>query len=175
MKKYDWFVIIAIAISPVLLNYVILGFSIGAMVFGSTDGWLGFYGNIIGSLIALYLLFRTRIWNIEDNAEVRKKQYDFMQYQYKKECLDNLRKRLDENYQILDYQSATLATFYVQVNEYDKALSLLLQLNRNIEMQGYKFDLYSPNSEQSEERRNYVETYNKALIEYGNYINVSSI
>ena len=40
MKRKDWLVIVILLISPILINYIILGKSLGLTVNGSIDGWL---------------------------------------------------------------------------------------------------------------------------------------
>lgn len=39
MKKLDWFILVILLISPTLINYIVLGVSIGATINGSIDGW----------------------------------------------------------------------------------------------------------------------------------------
>ena len=58
MKKGDWFVIVLLLISPILINYIVLGQSFGITVNGSIDGWLGFYGAFVGAIIPMFLWFR---------------------------------------------------------------------------------------------------------------------
>ena len=40
MKKLDWFILVILLISPILINYIVLGVSIGATINGSIDGLL---------------------------------------------------------------------------------------------------------------------------------------
>ena len=109
MKKGDWFVIVLLLISPILINYIVLGQSFGITVNGSIDGWLGFYGAFVGAIIPMFILYRTRMWNKEDNDETRKSLNKILQYQAKRIWFEGLRKQLDENYRILDFQGAILA------------------------------------------------------------------
>ena len=90
MKRKDWLVIVILLISPILINYIILGKSLGLTVNGSIDGWLGFYGAFVGAVIPMFILYRTRMWNKEDNEEIRKSQNKILQYQAKKEWFDGL-------------------------------------------------------------------------------------
>ena len=106
MKKGDWFVIVLLLISPILINYIVLGQSFGITVNGSIDGWLGFYGAFVGAIIPMFILYRTRMWNKEDNDETRKSLNKILQYQAKRIWFEGLRKQLDENYRILDFQGA---------------------------------------------------------------------
>lgn len=91
MKKEDWFVIVLLLISPI--NYIVLGQSFGITVNGSIDGWLGFYGAFVGAIIPMFILYRTRMWNKEDNDETRKLQNKILQYQVKRIWSEGLRKQ----------------------------------------------------------------------------------
>jgi hypothetical protein len=63
MKKLDWLILIILILSPIFINYAILGVCLDAdvNVNGSLDGWLGFYGTLVGSLVTMFVLYRTRI------------------------------------------------------------------------------------------------------------------
>ena len=109
MKKTDWIIFILLLASPIVINYFILGFSIGATINGSIDGWLGYYGTIVGSMITMFVLYRTRIWNKEDNEDTKTTQNKILKYQAKLVWLEGLRKQLDLNYRILDFQETSMA------------------------------------------------------------------
>ena len=83
MKKLDWFILVILLISPILINYIVLGISVGATINGSIDGWLGYYGTLIGSIITMFVLYRTRAWNKDDNEDTRKTQNNILKYQVK--------------------------------------------------------------------------------------------
>ena len=55
MKKLDWFILVILLISPILINSIVLGVSVGATINGSIDGWLGYYGTLIGSIIIMFV------------------------------------------------------------------------------------------------------------------------
>ena len=130
MKKGDWFVIVLLLISPILINYIVLGQSFGITVNGSIDGWLGFYGAFVGAIIPMFILYRTRMWNKEDNDETRKSLNKILQYQAKRIWFEGLRKQLDENYRILDFQGAILAINEMALGNCQTAMELLMQLNK---------------------------------------------
>lgn len=171
MKKEDWFVIVLLLISPILINYIVLGQSFGITVNGSIDGWLGFYGAFVGAIIPMFILYRTRMWNKEDNDETRKLQNKILQYQAKRIWFEGLRKQLDENYRILDFQGAILAINEMTLGNCQTAMELLMQLNKSIEMQSYSFDLYFCGKDRTEEETVYLICYNEMLREYGCFVN----
>ena len=74
-------------ISPTLINYIVLGVSIGATINGSIDGWLGYYGTLIGSIIIMFVLYRTRVLNKDDNEDTRQNQNNTLKYQSKQDIL----------------------------------------------------------------------------------------
>ena len=106
MKRTDWLILTILLLSPVIVNYILLCPSFGCNVSGTRDGWLSFYGSLVGSLITMFVLYRTRRWNKDDNDEIRKMQTKVLQYQAKCVWFENLRKQLDDNYRILNFQDA---------------------------------------------------------------------
>ena len=87
MKKLDWFILVILLISPTLINYIVLGVSIGATINGSIDGWLGYYGTLIGSIIIMFVLYHTRVLNKDDNEDTRQNQNNTLKYQSKQDIL----------------------------------------------------------------------------------------
>lgn len=82
-----------------------------------------------------------------------------LEFQAKNLWFENFRKQLDENYRILNFQDTIIA------------VNTLLELNKNIEMQGYTFDLYFHTGELSQEKEEYSACYNAVLKSYGTYVN----
>lgn len=171
MKKYDWIVLIILLVSPILINYLILGISVGATVNGSIDGWLGFYGTLVGSMITMYVLYRTRTWNVEDNIDTRNMQNKILKYQAKKVWFEGLRKQLDTNYRILNFQETINVVAEISSDNYNAAFRYLMQLNKDIEMQGYSFDLYLSGDNLNEYEIEYIDCYQRVLKKYGDYVN----
>ena len=171
MKKYDWIVLIILLVSPILINYLILGISVGATVNGSIDGWLGFYGTLVGSLITMFVLYRTRTWNVEDNTDTRNMQSKILKYQAKKVWFEGLRKQIDANYRILNFQETINVVTEISSDNYNSAFRYLMQLNKDIEIQSYSFDLYLSGDELNEYEINYVDCYNNILKKYGEFVN----
>ena len=171
MKKLDWFVLVLLLSSPILINYIILGVSVGAIVNGSIDGWLGFYGTLLGSIITMFVLYRTRVWNKEDNEGSRKNQNKILKYQARQIWLEGLRKQLDINYRILNFQATSIAINNITNGNCQIALDYLMNLNKDIEMQGYSFDMYLPEDNFNECEIEYIDCYRNILKQYGKYIN----
>ena len=171
MKKSDYLVLIILLISPVLINYIILGTSVGATVNGSTDGWLGFYGTLVGSFITMFILYRTRVWNKEDNEDTRNTQNKILKYQAKLVWLEGLRKQLDSNYRILNFQGTIIAANNIAAGNCQIATDFLLNLNKEIEMQGYSFDLYLSGDKLNDCETEYISCYQHILKQYGDFVN----
>lgn len=171
MKKLDWLILVILLISPIVVNYIILGVSIGASINGSIDGWLGFYGTLIGSIITMFVLYRTRIWNKEDNEDTRNNQNKILKYQARIIWLEGLRKQLDSNYRILNFQETIVAANNITIGNYQLALNYLINLNKDIEMQGYSFDLYLSGNDLDGCEIEYINCYKNILNQYGAYIN----
>lgn len=171
MKKLDWFILVILLISPILINYIVLGVSVGATINGSIDGWLGYYGTLIGSIITMFVLYRTRAWNKDDNNDTRKTQNNILKYQVKQVWLEGLRKQLDANYRVLNFQETMIAANNIANGDCLKAMDYLMNLNKDIEMQGYSFDLYLSGDNLNENEIEYISCYQHVLKQYGEYVN----
>lgn len=171
MKKLDWFILVILLISPILINYIVLGVSVGAIINGSIDGWLGYYGTLIGSIITMFVLYRTRAWNKDDNEDTRKTQNNILKYQVKQVWLEGLRKQLDANYRVLNFQETMIAANNIANEDCLKAMGYLMNLNKDIEMQGYSFDLYLSGDNLNENEIEYISCYQHVLKQYGEYVN----
>lgn len=171
MKKLDWYILVILLISPILINYIVLGVSVGATINGSIDGWLGYYGTLIGSIITMFVLYRTRAWNKDDNEDTRKTQNNILKYQVKQVWLEGLRKQLDANYRVLNFQETMIAANNIANGDCLKAMGYLVNLNKDIEMQGYSFDLYLSGDNLNENEIEYISCYQHVLKQYGEYVN----
>lgn len=171
MKKLDWLILIILILSPIFINYGVLGICLGIEVNGSLDGWLGFYGTLVGSLVTMFVLYRTRIWNQDDNKVTREYQNKVLHYQEKRLWLQSLRQQLDYNYKILDFHNSMMAANDILSNKEDEAMKFIAQQSKNIEMQSFTFDIYLSNEQLSEFRRSYEQCYQTILKKYGDFIN----
>ena len=171
MRKLDWFILVILLISPILINYIVLGVSVGATINGSIDGWLGYYGTLIGSIITMFVLYRTRAWNKDDNEDTRKTQNNILKHQVKQVWLEGLRKQLDANYRVLNFQETMIAANNIANGDCLKAMGYLMNLNKDIEMQGYSFDLYLSGDNLNENEIEYISCYQHVLKQYGEYVN----
>ena len=167
MKRFDLLIIIALLLSPAVV-YCIIFYTAPE---NHHDGWLGYYGTLVGALVTMFVLYRTRSWNRDDNDETRRMQTKMLEFQAKNLWFENFRKQLDENYRILNFQDTIIAVNEISAGNLQKAVYTLLELNKNIEMQGYTFDLYFPTDELSQEEEEYSACYNAVLRSYGTYVN----
>lgn len=171
MKNFDYLILTLLALSPIIVN-IILGIPAICIVNGDTNGWFGFYGSFVGAIIPMFILYRTRQWNKEDNDETRNMQHKVLQYQAKKVRFEEFKKQLDENYRLLDFQAIAIVENNIVLENYQIALTYLMQLNRNIEMQSHSFDLCLGKIEAyNTTKQKYVDCYNALLKEYGALVN----
>lgn len=89
----DIIIIFLLAISPVIINTFII-MEPCVTVGGTPDGWLAFYGGLIGSLIVLYVLYKTLQRNHYENENNRKLQLSILEYQQKLAWLNDLKSKL---------------------------------------------------------------------------------
>ena len=48
---------------------------------------MGYYGTLIGSIIIMFVLYRTRVLNKDDNEDTRQNQNNTLKYQSKQDIL----------------------------------------------------------------------------------------
>lgn len=171
MKKLDWLITAILLFSPIWINYIILGVSLGVTINGSLDGWLSYYGNLIGSIITMFVLYRTRVWNKEDNTDTKISQNRILQYQAKRVWFEGLRKQLDLNYRILNFQDTIIAANNIAIGNYQTAMDYLMKLNKDIEMQDHSFDLYLSGELLDKCEIDYIDCYQDVLRQYSDYVN----
>lgn len=171
MRKIDYLILALLILSPIIVN-IILGIPSICTVNGDINGWLGFYGSLVGAIIPMFILYRTRQWNKVDNYETRNMQHKVLQYQAKRVWFEEFKKQLDDNYRLLDLQEITIVENNIGLGNYQITLTHLMQLNRNIEMQAYSFDLcLGVIKAYNTTEKKYVDCYNALLKEYGALVN----
>lgn len=109
-------------------------------------------------------------YTIKENSKVRDIQVKTIKYTQQQTWLESLRKQLIDNYRILDIQSFVIAVNEMQRGAYDKARSILLAINQNIEFQSQGSSLYFIIENPSEEEEAYKNCMSLFLAEYGTLI-----
>lgn len=171
MKKLDWLILAILLFSPIWINYLVLGVSLETTINGSLDGWLSYYGNLVGSIVTMFVLYRTRVWNKEDNMDTKFSQNKILQYQAKMVWFEGLRKQLDLNYRILGFQETIIAANNIAAGNCLTAMDYLMKLNKDIEVQGHSFDLYLSKEHLEKCEIEYIDCYRGMLRQYGDYVN----
>ena len=92
MKRFDILILIALLLSVASCRIILCTVSES-----HHDGWLGYYGTLVGALVTMFVLYRTRRWNRDDNDETRRMQTKMLEFQAKNLWFENFRKQLDEN------------------------------------------------------------------------------
>lgn len=172
-SKYYKYIVAIILVAPVVVNIILyctnpIPWLIP--IVGESSDWIGFWGSyagaIIGGLITLLVLHYT----IKENSKVRDIQVKTIKYTQQQTWLESLRKQLIDNYRILDFQSFVIAVNEMQRGAYDKARSILLAINQNIEFQSQGSSLYCIIENPSEEEEAYKNCMSLFLAEYGTLI-----
>lgn len=172
-SKYYKYIFAIILVAPIVVNIILyctnpIPWLIP--IVGESSDWIGFWGSyagaIIGGLITLLVLHYT----IKENSKVRDIQVKTIKYTQQQTWLESLRKQLIDNYRILDIQSFVIAVNEMQRGAYDKARSILLAINQNIEFQSQGSSLYFIIENPSEEEEAYKNCMSLFLAEYGTLI-----
>lgn len=96
LKKY-WWLLIAIVVTPVIVNYVLLIPAFGPVV-GDNVHWLAFWGSyltsLVSAMIAFLILFIQRRDNHNENKHNRQLQINVLKYQQEMQWLNEKREIL---------------------------------------------------------------------------------
>ena len=66
------------------------------------NGWLGFWGSLLGALFPFIVLYKTLIDNHEENEKERRVQVGTIKYQVSKECLNDLKENITSYYKAMN-------------------------------------------------------------------------
>lgn len=153
--------------------------------------WLSFLGGYIGAcitgLVTLYVLritYNQNNQNIEatlnqnqanhsDNQEQNCKllqlQINTTKYNRAMQEIDNLKDLFDESYKTIDYQRLAMAIDCINREDLISANISLIQISRDVEMMGNKFDLFTTFAANNLEER-CGNVFRDKLIIYGIYV-----
>lgn len=98
IKKFWWVVLLA-ALSPLFVNWL-LSISTGIKVY--ENGWLGFWGSLLGALFPFIILYKTLIDNHRENEKGRKAQVGTIKYQVSKGSLNDLKENITAYYKAMN-------------------------------------------------------------------------
>ncbi|WP_192348838.1 hypothetical protein [Algoriphagus sp. Y33] len=107
-RFYGIIALISIISVPIILNFILQLSFPNIRIIGNIDTWLGFWsaysGSVIGSMITLFVLYKT----LRQNQENHKTQIDFqieaIKHQGNKEWLNNLKIETLKNLSILNFE-----------------------------------------------------------------------
>lgn len=171
MKNLDWAILIILILSPILINYGILGVCLGVEVNGSLDGWLGFYGTLVGSLVTMFVLYRTRVWNQEDNKSTREAHQKILKYQERRIWYQDLRKQLDDNFKVLKFHETISVANDIANGKCGESFKYLTLLIQEVELQSHNCDTYFIKEKLIPAEKKYNDIYERILKDYGIYLN----
>lgn len=109
-KRY-WWVILAVVLAPLIINWLILWPAFFCFVGEDTD-WLGFWGAYIGtilsSVIAFYVLHKQLEQNHAENRNNRELQISILEYQTKSQWLRELKSKMVDFYNAFSQNDITM-------------------------------------------------------------------
>lgn len=109
-KRY-WWVILAVVLAPLIINWLILWPAFFCFVGEDTD-WLGFWGAYIGtilsSVIAFYVLHKQLEQNHAENRNNRELQISILEYQTKSQWLTELKSKMVDYYNAFSQNDITM-------------------------------------------------------------------
>ncbi|MFI3296952.1 MAG: hypothetical protein R3Y59_04915 [bacterium] len=153
--------------------------------------WLSFLGGYLGAcitgLVTLYVLRITynqnnhnleatlkqnqknHIDNQEQNRKLLQLQINTTKYNRAMQEIDNLKDLFDESYKTIDYQRLAMAIDCINREDLISAEISLMQINRDVEMMGNKFDLFTTFAANDLDER-CGNVFRDKLIIYGIYV-----
>lgn len=122
MKKYWWIVFIALTI-PIALNFA-LRIRFPLSVIGDEELWLTFWGSyggaVVGSIITLFVLYKTLSQNEKNNTATKDQQIRIIKAQFRQKWLDDLTPILIRNNSYIKIIELNIAVTYI-VTDIDRA------------------------------------------------------
>lgn len=92
-SAWDFLIILVILISPIIVNWIVKA-DFGFIIAGDQNGWLAFYGALVGSLITMFVLYKTLKRSHEENEYNRNLQLSILKYQQKTAWINELKSSL---------------------------------------------------------------------------------
>ena len=175
-RKHYVFLLLAIVAAPIIVNLILYcnnPISTWLPTIGLPNEWIGFWGNVVGNILGGIIVLIVLHYTLKDNAILRNAQIKTIRYTQQQNWLDNLRKQIIANYNMIDMQSLSIALNKLQQGEYEEAQKSLLYLNRNIEFQANQSSLYLLHDDLAQEEQNYIDCVKQIIIKYGCLINDS--
>lgn len=166
MKKGTILIILVLVVlSPIILNFILL-IDIGIPIAGNHDGWLAYFGALIGALITLFVLQQTINRNHKENKENRKLEVLLLQNQYAKERIFLLEEALF-NYQTSINSIELLNTLeMVKRGELFDSRIKLQEMGLETEKASFKIDLYLIKTANTDIEVKFTNIFNELNIEY---------
>ena len=177
MKKRHYSIIfLAIIASPIIVNCILHisnPISEWLPTVGYSNEWIGFWGSVVGNILGGIIVLIVLHYTLKENAVLRETQIKTIKYTQQQTWLDNLRKQVIGNYNMLDMQNLSTALYELQKGEFEEARMSLMTLNRNIEFQANSSSLYFLGNELSQEEQEYNDCLKRIMIEFGCLVNDS--
>ncbi|MDY5780887.1 MAG: hypothetical protein SPK38_03180 [Candidatus Cryptobacteroides sp.] len=92
------------------------------------------------------------------------------EYKCREDNLNRMRAIIDQNYSMFDFESVSFAAQIMKLDQ-TQAVNILYALLRQLEVQGHRYDLNLPYSNEEDCVRRYTEAFTNGMKEYGRYIN----
>ena len=128
IKKFWWVVLLA-ALSPLFVNWL-LSISTGIKVY--ENGWLGFWGSLLGALFSFIILYKTLIDNHKENEKERKVQVETIKYQVSKESLNDLKENITAYYKAMNVYEMEMIAIKSQ-EDISYSLNVIWRINKETE------------------------------------------
>lgn len=174
--KHYIYILFAIIASPILVNAILYAnnpISDWLPTVGNPNEWIGFWGNVAGNILGGIIVLIIMYYTLKDNAVLRETQIKTIKYAQQQTWLDNFRRQVIGNYNMLDMQSLSIALYKLQKGEYEEAQVSLLSLNRNVEFQANSSSLYFLNDNLSWTEQEYIDCLKRIMTEFGCLVNDS--
>lgn len=178
MCKYWWLILIIFLIPIIIwgLTLIQTPYMPKGYLIDERD-WLSFFGGYLGScitiLITLYILRITTNQNHNSLSKTLQMSINAARFTDANNEIATIRKVLDDNYRLLDYQRFIKALVWIKIRNYNIANQLLLDITHDVEMVASSSDIYlkAYNDNKSKAEEHYFDVFEELLSKFGVLVN----
>lgn len=176
--KYWWLVLVFILIPVIVWIITLIPRPYAPIVYYINEShWLSFFGGYLGAgitaLVTLYILRITTNQNSKNLRDTLQMSINTANFSDANNEITTIKKVLDDNYRLLDYQRFVKALSYIRIGNYNYAKHLLIEIARDIEMVASSSDIYlkAYKDNKSEAEQQYFAVFERLITDFGVLVN----
>jgi hypothetical protein len=171
-KRY-WFIPLILSV-PIILNWS-LQLQAPINIIGDSESWLNFFGMYSGSIVTLYVLYKTVKHNQKNNQETQNQQIAIMQNGIRERWLNDLVNTLKKNLSYVNLQKITYHTYNCHLNLQDSCNFFLAEVSKgcNTDIETTLDFLFIEEEEKDTVKAKYIDVFREISNKQGEYLNIA--